>query len=67
MKITRVLDGPMIGPDTPTSGVGRQIGVNINGPSLIRAPEWLPDPIGSYLLYFPGPARGAVDQGHHVR
>ncbi|MEO6396484.1 MAG: hypothetical protein ABIO40_11300 [Devosia sp.] len=25
---------------------------NINGPSLIRAPEWLPDRLGTYYLYF---------------
>jgi hypothetical protein len=25
---------------------------NINGPSLIRAPEWLDNPPGKYLLYF---------------
>ncbi|MCX7007751.1 MAG: hypothetical protein NTY53_10980 [Kiritimatiellaeota bacterium] len=27
-------------------------GENINGPSLIRAPYWLPKPPGKYLLYF---------------
>ena len=25
---------------------------NINGPSLIKAPEWLSDPLGEYYLYF---------------
>jgi hypothetical protein len=25
---------------------------NVNGPSLIRVPEWLPDPLGRYYLYF---------------
>lgn len=25
---------------------------NANGPALIRAPEWLPNPPGKYLLYF---------------
>ncbi len=29
-----------------------RMGCNINGPSLIRAPAWLPSPLGSYLLYF---------------
>lgn len=28
------------------------IGDNINGPSLIRAPKWLPKPLGRYYLYF---------------
>ena len=25
---------------------------NVNGPSLIEAPPWLPDPLGKYYLYF---------------
>lgn len=28
------------------------IGDNINGPSLIRVPKWLPNPLGKYYLYF---------------
>ncbi|MGE0131000.1 MAG: hypothetical protein AB7U82_23225 [Blastocatellales bacterium] len=28
------------------------IGNNINGPSLIRVPKWLPKPLGRYYLYF---------------
>jgi hypothetical protein len=28
------------------------LGGNVNGPSLIAAPEWLVDPPGKYLLYF---------------
>jgi hypothetical protein len=27
-------------------------GGNINGPSLIRVPDWLPQPLGKYYLYF---------------
>ncbi len=27
-------------------------GANINGPSLIRAPEWIEEPLGEYYLYF---------------
>jgi hypothetical protein len=29
-----------------------RIGDNINGPSLIRVPEWVADPLGRYYLYF---------------
>ena len=29
-----------------------RIGSNINGPSLIRVPEWVADPLGRYYLYF---------------
>ncbi len=35
---------------TPT--LSAAIGTNIQGPSLIRVPEWLPDPLGKYYLYF---------------
>jgi hypothetical protein len=27
-------------------------GGNINGPSLIKVPDWLPNPLGQYYLYF---------------
>jgi hypothetical protein len=30
----------------------QRMGSNINGPSLIRVPDWLPDPLGAYYLYF---------------
>lgn len=29
-----------------------EVGENINGPSLIRVPEWIDDPLGAYYLYF---------------
>ncbi|MFP4172040.1 MAG: hypothetical protein ACLFV4_03925 [Candidatus Hydrogenedentota bacterium] len=29
-----------------------EVGENINGPSLIRVPEWIEDPLGAYYLYF---------------
>jgi hypothetical protein len=35
--------------------------LNINGPSLIRVPEWLPNPLGKYYLYF------ADHKGDHIR
>ncbi len=40
-------DGPIIRPD-----MDARMGANINGPSLIRAPEWLPSRLGEYYLYF---------------
>ncbi len=36
-------------------------GDNINGPSLIKAPEWLPNKLGRYYLYF------AHHQGNYIR
>lgn len=29
-----------------------RIGSNVNGPSLIRVPDWVEDPLGEYYLYF---------------
>ena len=37
------------------------LGGNVNGPSLIRAPSWLPRPLGKYYLYF------AHHNGNHIR
>ncbi|MEC8950950.1 MAG: hypothetical protein VYC30_08205 [Pseudomonadota bacterium] len=47
VKVTRLLDKPVIGPDIHPS-----IGVNIQGPSLIRIPNWVENPLGKYYLYF---------------
>lgn len=50
------MGGPIITP----SMLGAQ-GENINGPSLIKAPDWLSNPPGKYLLYF------AHHEGDHIR
>ena len=47
MRVERLVDAPIVGPDSHAS-----IGVNIQGPSLIRAPDWLPNRLGNYYLYF---------------
>ena len=47
MHARRLGDGPIIRP-----GMDARMGANINGPSLIRAPDWLPNAPGRYLLYF---------------
>ena len=52
----RLLDRPIIGPDLH-AGIGR----NIQGPSLIRAPDWLPGRLGIYYLYF------ADHKGRYIR
>jgi len=43
-------DGPIIKPNMDS-----RMGGNVNGPSLIKVPDWLPNPLGRYYLYF----------GHH--
>jgi hypothetical protein len=47
MKIVRFKRNPIIIPN-----MDRRMGSNINGPSLIRIPEWVEDPLGRYYLYF---------------
>lgn len=41
------MDRPAVPPQTLP-----QLGGNINGPSLIRVPDWLPGQLGRYHLYF---------------
>jgi hypothetical protein len=45
--IKRSLKNPIIYPE-----LDKSIGDNINGPSLIRVPEWVKEPLGKYYLYF---------------
>ena len=47
MQAHRLGDGPIIRPD-----LDARMGANINGPSLVRAPDWLTEAPGRYLLYF---------------
>jgi hypothetical protein len=54
--VQRFATNPIITPD-----MDARIGTNINGPSLIRAPEWLPNRLGNYYLYF------AHHQGEFIR
>ena len=49
-QANRLAGNPIIVPN-----MDDRMGANINGPSLIRTPEWLPNPRGKYYLYF----------GHH--
>src|SRR6185369_80677 len=46
-RAERLAANPIITPQTDHS-----IGTNINGPSLIRVPGWVPHPLGRYYLYF---------------
>jgi hypothetical protein len=47
-RVQRLDGNPIIRP-AMLSGTS---GENINGPSLIRVPDWLPNPLGRYYLYF---------------
>ena len=56
IRVERLLDAPIITPATHPS-----IGKNIQGPSLIKVPSWVSNPLGKYYLYF------ADHKGHYIR
>ncbi len=56
MRIERLSANPMIRPH-----MDAMMSANINGPSLIRVPEWIENPLGRYYLYF------ANHKGRYIR
>ena len=56
MKLRRFPENPIIRPN-----MDARMGDNINGPSLIRVPDWIENPLGQYYLYF------AHHQGTYIR
>lgn len=56
-KAVRFEENPIIRPSMLRGADGE----NINGPSLIRVPDWVENPLGSYYLYF------AHHQGKYIR
>ena len=56
LRVNRLVDGPIVSPASHPS-----IGANIQGPSLIRVPDWVPNALGRYYLYF------ADHKGSYIR
>lgn len=56
LRATRLVDGPIVSPTSHPS-----IGANIQGPSLIRVPDWVSNALGRYYLYF------ADHKGSYIR
>lgn len=56
VSVTRLGNGPIIWPE-----LDARMGSNIQGPSLIRVPDWVEDPLGRYYLYF------ADHRGSYIR
>ena len=56
VRVERLLDRPIIAP-----GIDASVGDNIQGPTLIRVPDWVENPLGRYYLYF------ADHKGHYIR
>lgn len=59
LPLTRIEKNPIIYPDMP--GLEGELGANINGPSVIKVPDWFPNPLGKYYMYF------AHHQGQYIR
>jgi len=47
IQVNRLKNNPIIYPE-----MDKSLDRNINGPSLIIAPEWIKNPLGKYYLYF---------------
>ena len=47
VRVERLLSAPIIAP-----GIHPSVGENIQGPSVIKVPDWINDPLGEYYLYF---------------
>lgn len=56
VRVERLGGGPIVDASTHPS-----IGENIQGPSLIRVPDWIENPLGRYYLYF------ADHKGQYIR
>lgn len=54
--VRRTEGNPIIRPH-----MGARVGHNVQGPSLIRVPDWVSQPLGRYYLYF------ADHKGDHIR
>ncbi len=55
-SVTRLPGNPVIRP-----GMDARMGSNIQGPSVIRVPDWVKDPLGRYYCYF------ADHKGDYIR
>jgi hypothetical protein len=56
VQVVRFDDNPLL---AVTAAPGLE--ENVNGPSVIRVPDWVEEPLGRYYLYF------AHHQGHYIR
>lgn len=60
-KFQHLSNHPIIDSDSFPTAAKEYGKTNINGPSLIRVPEWVPNPLGRYYLYF------AHHEGRYIR
>lgn len=50
LEVLRLPGNPIV--HDALAGLEGEIGANVNGPSLVRVPDWLPQPLARYYLYF---------------
>jgi hypothetical protein len=53
VTVTRLKQNPLITVDTSSS-----LGGNVNGPTVIRVPDWIEHPLGRYYMYFANHVNG---------
>lgn len=56
IKVARLSQNPLITPRSSAS-----LGTNVNGPTVIRVPDWVQRPLGRYYIYF------ANHMGEYIR
>lgn len=61
IDVSRLPGNPILHPAMTGWPGGAEDGANINGPSLIRVPVWVENPLGRYYLYF------AHHHGRYIR
>ncbi|MEN7538486.1 hypothetical protein [Aurantiacibacter flavus] len=59
IKVERLGSGPVIRPGM--AGLEGELGENINGPAVIRVPDWIEGRLGRYYMYF------AHHRGDYIR
>ena len=59
IEVERIGNGPIIVQGMP--GLSGELGDNIDGPSVIKVPSWLKQPLGRYYMYF------AHHRGKYIR
>jgi hypothetical protein len=47
IKVARLKENPLV-----TTRTSKSLGSNVNGPTVIRVPDWVKNPLGRYYMYF---------------
>ena len=47
IRVARLKENPLV-----TTRTSKSLGSNVNGPTVIRVPDWVKNPLGRYYMYF---------------